>query len=262
MTNYKSFSAILFIWRCSHYPPIINCHIIQQLENHYYIMTHNLAWYKNFEKPSGQFLSLIVMSHWLSDVWIQIQDISFVLPLSCSFGKSCLLVSWCACGKCGMVDNNEDCDRSMRLAAEGRGWSHRSGTWWSDDQEIGWRRVWSAACIWRWGARVSSLSLKTKVDGLSVVWLQNHRDDLSVVWPQIHLDGFRRFSLKIGSDSFSRFIFKTGGGGFFGLSSKLVAMVSLSLTSKPVATISLGLASNSVVEGFLICASKSAATVW
>ncbi len=30
------------------------------------------------EKPSGQFLGLIVMSHWLGEVWIQIRD-SFVL---------------------------------------------------------------------------------------------------------------------------------------------------------------------------------------
>jgi hypothetical protein len=34
------------------------------------------------EKSSGQFLGLIVMSHWLSEVWIRIQDVSFVLPLS------------------------------------------------------------------------------------------------------------------------------------------------------------------------------------
>jgi hypothetical protein len=33
------------------------------------------------EKPSGQFLGLIVMSHWLGEVWIQIRDISVVLPL-------------------------------------------------------------------------------------------------------------------------------------------------------------------------------------
>jgi hypothetical protein len=37
------------------------------------------------------------------------------------------------------------------------------------------------------------LSLKTKVYGLSVVWLQNH-------W-----DGFLWFGLKTGGDSFSRF---------------------------------------------------------
>jgi hypothetical protein len=33
------------------------------------------------EKSSSQFLSLIVMSHWLGDVWIRIWDISVVLPL-------------------------------------------------------------------------------------------------------------------------------------------------------------------------------------
>jgi hypothetical protein len=30
------------------------------------------------EKPSGQFIGLIVMSHWLGEVWIRIRD-SFVL---------------------------------------------------------------------------------------------------------------------------------------------------------------------------------------
>jgi hypothetical protein len=34
------------------------------------------------EKPSGQFLGLIVMSHWLGEIWIQIRDGSVVLPLS------------------------------------------------------------------------------------------------------------------------------------------------------------------------------------
>jgi hypothetical protein len=33
------------------------------------------------EKPSGLFLGLIVMSHWLGVVWIWIQDITVVLPL-------------------------------------------------------------------------------------------------------------------------------------------------------------------------------------
>jgi hypothetical protein len=63
------------------------------------------------------------------------------------------------------------------------------------------------------------LSLKTKVDGLSVVWPQNHWDGLSVVWPQNHWDGFLRFDLKTGGDVFSRFDLKTGGDGFsrFGL---------------------------------------------
>jgi hypothetical protein len=54
----------------------------------------------------------------------------------------------------------------------------------------------------RRGVRVSWLSLKTKVYGLSVVW------------PQNHLDHFLRFSLKIGGDGFLRFGLKTGGDGF------------------------------------------------
>jgi hypothetical protein len=70
------------------------------------------------------------------------------------------------------------------------------------------------------------LSLKTKVDGLSVVWPRNHWDD------------FLRFGLK------------TDGDGFSDLASKLVVTVSwLSLKTK-------------VVEGFLVWASKPAATVW
>jgi hypothetical protein len=34
------------------------------------------------KKPNGQLLDLIVMSHWLGEVWIQISDISVDLPLS------------------------------------------------------------------------------------------------------------------------------------------------------------------------------------
>jgi hypothetical protein len=83
-----------------------------------------------------------------------------------SFGESRLLVSWCAGDRCGMACNDEDRGRSRRLDAEDRGWSHRSGTRWSDDREVEWHRVWSAPCMWRRGARVSWLSLKTKVDSL------------------------------------------------------------------------------------------------
>jgi hypothetical protein len=87
-----------------------------------------------------------------------------------SFGESCLLVSWCASG------------RSRRPGAEDQGWSHRSGTRWLGDREVRWRRVRSAPGTWRLGERVFWLSLKTKVDGLSVVWPQNHWDGLSSVW--------------------------------------------------------------------------------
>jgi hypothetical protein len=39
-------------------------------------------------------------------------------------------------------------------------------------------------CTWHVETRSASflLSLKTKVDGLSVVWSQNHYDDFSSVW--------------------------------------------------------------------------------
>jgi hypothetical protein len=83
-----------------------------------------------------------------------------------SFGESCLLVSWCAGGRCGMACSDEDCGKSRRPSAEDRGWSHKSGTWWSNGRKVGWRRVQSAPSTWRLGAWVSWLSLKTKVDGL------------------------------------------------------------------------------------------------
>jgi hypothetical protein len=83
-----------------------------------------------------------------------------------SFEESCLLVSWCAGGMCGMTCSDEDRGKSRRPGAEDQGWSHRSGTRWPGDREIGWCRVRYASCTWRRGGRVSWLSLKTKVDGL------------------------------------------------------------------------------------------------
>jgi hypothetical protein len=37
-----------------------------------------------------------------------------------SFEELCLLISWCAGGRCGMTCNNEDRDRSRRPGAEDR----------------------------------------------------------------------------------------------------------------------------------------------
>jgi hypothetical protein len=76
-----------------------------------------------------------------------------------------LLVSWCACGRCGMAYSDEDHGRSRRPSVEDWIWSHRSVAQWSGDREVGWHRARSAACTWRQGSRVSSLNLKTKVDG-------------------------------------------------------------------------------------------------
>jgi hypothetical protein len=119
-----------------------------------------------------------------------------------------LLISWCAGGRCGMTDSDKDHGRSRRADVEDRGWSHMPGTRWPDDREVGSCCVRSAPCIWRRGARVSWLSLKTKVDSLSVVWHQNN-------W-----DSFFRFCIKTGGDGFSRFGLTTGGEGFHGLGLK------------------------------------------
>jgi hypothetical protein len=64
-----------------------------------------------------------------------------------SFGESCLLVLWCAGGRCGMACNDENRGRSRRPGVEDRGWSHMTGTRWSGDREVGWRRVRSALCM-------------------------------------------------------------------------------------------------------------------
>jgi hypothetical protein len=53
-----------------------------------------------------------------------------LLPLSCSCGELCLLVSWCAGGRCGMAGSDEDRGKSRRPGAQDRGWSHMSGTRW------------------------------------------------------------------------------------------------------------------------------------
>jgi hypothetical protein len=72
-----------------------------------------------------------------------------------SFGKSRLLVSWCAGGSCGMTCSDDDCEKSRRPGAEDREWLYRSDTWLPGDREVGWRRVRSAPGTWRLGARVS-----------------------------------------------------------------------------------------------------------
>jgi hypothetical protein len=56
------------------------------------------------------------------------------------------------------------------------------------------------------------LSLKTKVDGLSVVWPQNHWDGFFRFGLKTGGDGFPGFGLKTSGDGFSQFGLKTGGG--------------------------------------------------
>jgi hypothetical protein len=162
-----------------------------------------------------------------------------------------LLVSWCAGGRCGMTYSDEDRGRSRRHDAEDRGWSQRSGTQWLRDREVGWCCVWSAPCTWRREARVSWLSFKTKVDGLSVVWPQNHSDGFSSVWTSKPMTTVCEW-----------FGLKTTRTVYASLASKPVAMVSSGLTSKPDATVSSGLASKPDTTVFSGLASKPVATVF
>jgi hypothetical protein len=140
------------------------------LDSNFILFVINELINGEIEKPSGQFLDLIVMNHWLGKVWIWIRDISVFTFIFVSCGESRLLISWCARGRCGMAGNDEDHGSSWRPSVEDRGWSHMLGTRWPDDREVGWCRVRSALCTWRRGAWISWLSFKTKVDGLSVVW--------------------------------------------------------------------------------------------
>jgi hypothetical protein len=39
----------------------------------------------------------------------------------CLCGETCLLISWCTGGRCGMVDSDDDHDRSRRPGAGDRG---------------------------------------------------------------------------------------------------------------------------------------------
>jgi hypothetical protein len=79
------------------------------------------------EKPSGQFLSLNSnLRHFSCFTFI------FVL-----FGESYLLISCCEGDRCGMVGSDENHGRSRRPSLEDRGWSHRSGTRWPVDREVG-----------------------------------------------------------------------------------------------------------------------------
>jgi hypothetical protein len=124
------------------------------------------------------------------------------------FGESCLLVSWCAGGRCGMVCSDVDYGRSRRPGAKDRGWSHRSGIRWPGDREVGWHRVCTVHVETRsagffvepqnQGRRfVCALSskslgrfcLKTSGDGIAV-WPQNLMRRFSPVWPQ---NWWRRF---------------------------------------------------------------------
>jgi hypothetical protein len=83
------------------------------------------------------------------------------------------------------------------------------------------------------------LSLKTKVDDLSVVWSQNHYDGFSLVWVSKPMATVCEW-----------FGIKTTQIVFAGLVSKPVVMISGGLTLKPVAMVSSGFDSKPAVMVF------------
>jgi hypothetical protein len=108
-----------------------------------------------------------------------------------------------------------------------------SGTRWSDDWEVKWYCMRSTSCIRRCGAWVSWLSLKSKVDDLSVIskplgqfllvysqtrWLRFFGLDLKtgssdlVIWASKSLRQFLNLCLKTKRDSVCRLRHKTDGG--------------------------------------------------
>jgi hypothetical protein len=129
-----------------------------------------------------------------------------------SFRESRLLVSWCAGGRSGMVCSDEYRGRSRRPGAEDRGWSHRLGTRWPGGREVGWRRVRSAPGMWRLKARVSWLSLKTKVVEGFPVWASKPAAAGLVIWASESPRRFLGLGLKTKWASVYRLCHKTDGG--------------------------------------------------
>jgi hypothetical protein len=138
----------------------------------------------------NQVVSFLVWLWWVIDLTrfefesgIVLFYFSFIFV---SFGESCLLVSWCTGGRCGMACSDEDRGRSRRHGAEERGWSHRLGTRWLGG--LHWHvKTRSTGFLvepqnqGRWF--VSGLASKP-LGRFSLVWPQNQWRRFSPVWPQ------------------------------------------------------------------------------
>jgi hypothetical protein len=109
------------------------------------------------EKPCSQFLGLIghesLTCRCLNSNPGHFDGSTTFIFVSC--GESRLFVSWCVGERRGMACSDEDHGRSRRPGVEDRGWSHRSGTQWLGDREVGWHCVRSILCTWRQEAWVS-----------------------------------------------------------------------------------------------------------
>jgi hypothetical protein len=143
----------------------------------------------------NQVVSSLVWLRWVIDLarfefefGIVLFYFSFIFV---SFDESCLLVSWCECGRCGMTCSDEDHGRSRRPGVEDWGWSHKSSTRWPSNRE-----VWVAPCA------VCTMHVKMRKAGF-------------LVEPQKQ---GRRFVSGLASKPLGRFLIglglKTDGDGF------------------------------------------------
>jgi hypothetical protein len=125
----------------------------------------------------------------------------------CSYEESCLLVSWCAGGRCDMVANDEDHGRSRRPSAEDQRWSS-TGRYSMARRSGGWvmpcavctvhieMRSTSFLVETQNQGRVSWLSFKTKVDGF-LIWASKLTALVWRFWPQNHRVSFLVYASKL-----------------------------------------------------------------
>jgi hypothetical protein len=191
------------------------------------------------EKLSGQFLGLIVMCHWLVEVWIQIWDISVILPLSLFHVENHVCLSR------GVQVTGVAWQVATRIIAGVGDLVQRIG-----DGHIGWV--------------LDGRTIKRSCDAmydLHHTWGDEERGFLGWVskpWSMV----YQWFGLKTTGTVCQWFDLKTTGTVCQWFDLKTTGTDYFGLASKSVATVSPDLASKLVMEGFSVWASKLAATIW
>jgi hypothetical protein len=181
------------------------------------------------EKPSDQYLGLIcddsLTCHGLNSNPGRFGGSTTFILILC--GESCLLVSWCAGGRCGMAGSNKDRGRSRKPGADDRGWS---GTGW----------ILGGRTIERSGDAVCSLHHALGDEECGFLGSTSKPRSMVCQW----------------------FGLKTTGTvcQWFGL--KTTRTISPDLASKSVAIVSPSLPSKLVALGFPVWASKLMAMIW
>jgi hypothetical protein len=108
---------------------LVVLHCVLDSRFKFYAFVINWLIKGEIEKPSGQYLSLICdESLTCRDLNSNLRHFGSFIFIFISFGESCLLVSWCAGGRCSMAGSDDDHDRSRRPGVEDRKWSHKSDT--------------------------------------------------------------------------------------------------------------------------------------